>query len=98
MRQGASERERTKMNALETKAAELVELAASYGFKPQVEKHGDHLVYVRYGYRLMSRIIHTDTGKANVKTWESNGRRNDLVSLKSLPQVLAWHAPKASSN
>ena len=81
------------MNALEIKATELVEMANELGIKTEVQVQGDHLIYVRFGHTgITSRILHTATGKANVKTWEHRGRRNDAISLKALPANLAWFA------
>jgi hypothetical protein len=81
------------MNALEIKAAELIEMATELGIKTEVQVQGDHLIYVRFGHTgITSRIIHTATGKANVKTWEHRGRRNELISLKALPGNLEWFA------
>jgi hypothetical protein len=81
------------MNALEIKAAELVAIATEQGIQTEVQVQGDHLIYVRFGRTgITSRIIHTATGKANVKTWEHRGRRNEAISLKALPENLAWFA------
>lgn len=86
------------MNALLSKAAELNGMAAEFGIETKIEVHGDHLVYVRFGRTgITSRIIHTATGKANVKTWEHRGRRNEAISLKALPENLAWIARNRKS-
>jgi hypothetical protein len=79
------------MNALEIKAAELVAIATELDIQTEVQVMGDHLIYVRFGRTgIMSRIIHTATGKANVKSWERLGRRSAPISLKNLPENLAW--------
>jgi hypothetical protein len=86
------------MNALEIKATELVAIATELGIQTEVQVQGEHLVYVRFGYTgITSRIIHTATGKANVKTWERRGRKSQPISLKALPANLEWFARNRKS-
>jgi hypothetical protein len=81
------------MNALEIKAAELVAIAEKLGIDTQVQIQGEHLIYVRFlGTPITSLLVYTETGKANVKSWEQRPSKIEPISLKNLPENLAWFA------
>jgi hypothetical protein len=91
------EREK-KMNALETKAAELIEQAKDFGLEPEVRISGDFQVLIYYTdlKTLATQITYTDKGRVSVKSWERVGRRHDSVSTKNLSDYLAYHAKRAT--
>jgi hypothetical protein len=86
------------MNKLQEKANELIAIANSFGIECQTQERGDYAVDVFYkvrGGRLVSVISYTDNGRARVETRESNARKIEKVSLKSLPEILEYHGERA---
>jgi hypothetical protein len=86
------------MNALEIKAAELIDLAKDFGLDPEVRVTGDFQVLIYYTdlKNLCTEITYTDKGRVSIKSWERNGRRHDSVSTKNLADYLAYHAKRAT--
>ena len=86
------------MNKLQEKAAELVAMANSFGIECQTQERGDYAVDVIYkvrGSRLISFIAYTNSNRASVETRESNARKVEKISLKSLPELLEYHGERA---
>jgi hypothetical protein len=79
------------MNTLETKATELVELAAGYGIEAEVLTTPNY-IKVNFSGNLYSRISLTDTGKVRVESLEWTPARSERVSLKALPEYIAYLA------
>ena len=66
------------MNAVETKAAELVALASKYGFDAKATKVNDEHISISYlSGNLSTRIQLTSAGNATVKTYE---RKNKIAN------------------
>ena len=86
------------MNKLQEKAAELVAMANSHGLETQTQERGDYAIDIIYkirGGRLVSVISYTSNGRASVETRESNARKIERVSLKSLPEILEYFGERA---
>jgi len=68
------------MNTVELKAAELLAIAARYGFEGKVTKFGDSFIKISYvSGNLHSRIQLTGLGNASVKTYE---RKDKIANLE----------------
>ena len=86
------------MNKLQEKATELIAIAEDYGIETQTQERADYAIDIFYkirGGRLVSVISYTDNGRARVETRESNARKIEKVSLKSLPELLEYHGERA---
>jgi hypothetical protein len=79
------------MNALEIKAAELVEMAAGYGVKAEVLSTPNY-VRVEFFQNLYSLITFTETGKVKVESVERYPAKSQTVSLKALPEYVSYLA------
>ena len=79
-------------SSLTIKAEELIALAAGFGLDAKITWESGLAVYVSYTHNVYSVISHTDSGKVSVKSYEKCGRRTDSISMKHLPDYLAFHA------
>jgi hypothetical protein len=75
------------MNTVDTKVAELVNLAADYGFEATVEKIVDFYVIIRVASNLKIKVMQTEAGNATISTWE----RKHKILNSSLPSKLAHY-------
>jgi hypothetical protein len=79
-------------NSLRNKAEELIAMAADCGIEAKITWESGLAIYISYTNSVYSIIGHTETGKVSVKSYEKWGRRTDSVSMKHLPDYLAFHA------
>jgi len=80
------------MNQIESKVAELVELASSYGIETVVETRPNHSVIT---YKTISAFtsyitLTEKTKKARVESWCRSGRAYEKVAQADLPEWLGY--------
>lgn len=73
--------------AVDSKVAEIVSLAADYGFTASVEKIVDFYVIIRVASNLKIKVMQSEAGNATVSTWE---RKHKILNI-SLESKLAHY-------
>jgi hypothetical protein len=102
-----SQKERDKMNKLQEKATELIEIAKVFGLEAHARPRGDEFVDIEYitkKSRIYTCLSYTETGKVRIDTWETNAGKRETVPAKYLGELFSYvaatekrHAQKASA-